>query len=137
MKNLLLRRLIPPVAAAAFLIWAPFSATATEKARHTSDAAIPAHQWDVIDIAFKVDRLPAHPVDAPFSAVFKGTGNEIELHGFYNDGNEYLLRFTPPASGTWTYETRSVVEALDGLSGTLAVKPARKGRKGGIRVHSE
>jgi len=137
MKNLHLRKLILPIVATSLLVTAPPSTVAIEKARHTTDAAIPARQWDVIDIAFTVGLPSSHPVDVPFSAVFKGNGAETEVHGFYNGGNEYLLRFTPPTSGIWSYETRSTVASLDGLSGGLAVKPAREGRKGGIRVPPE
>lgn len=111
------------------------SAVAIEEIQYGSSKLVQFHQWDVIDIRFHAEGLPKQPVDASFSGVFENAGREIQVHGFYNGGSEYRLRFTPPSKGTWKYQTRSSIASLNGKSGDLRVFAPRKGRKGGIRVN--
>lgn len=112
-----------------------FSTQAIERVQHHSDRTFRPHQWDVIDIRFRAETLPAQPVDATFSAVFRNAGKELLVQGFYNGDREYLLRFTPPTPGAWTYETRSSIAPLNGKTGKLSVRTPRDGRKGGISVN--
>ena len=87
----------------------------------------------MLDLRFDVDDLADQPVDAEFSATFKNPeGVSLDVPGFYNGGNEYVVRFTPPTAGVWDYITHSSQRVLDGQRGELSVKPARDGRRGGV-----
>ncbi|MEM1443627.1 MAG: DUF5060 domain-containing protein [Verrucomicrobiota bacterium] len=91
--------------------------------------------WDVVDLAFEAENLPDEPVDVSFSAKFKNGPAEIEVSGFYNGGDEYLIRFTPSEEGEWTYETASELASLNNQSGILTVSAPAENRKGGIVVN--
>ncbi|MDF1850512.1 MAG: DUF4038 domain-containing protein [Verrucomicrobiales bacterium] len=101
------------------------------------DSSHSGHQWEVVDISFPVENLPEQPIDVSFSAIFQKGEKKIEVPGFYNGENEFVIRFTPPHSGEWKYRTDSSLAALKGRSGILDAANARKGRRGGIRVNSE
>lgn len=108
---------------------------ASEAVVHQQRGDIVARQWDVIDIRFPVDDVPENPIDVEFSADFASEeGKSLSVAAFYNGNKEFLIRFTPPSSGTWSYSTSSSLAPLDKQSGRLTVRPASSNRKGGIRI---
>jgi hypothetical protein len=112
-----------------------FPCQAVQQSRHQPGNTLQARQWDVMDITFEVGAIPEKPVDCEFTAVFKDdTGTRMEVVGFYSGDRCYVMRFTPPSAGTWRYVTRSKVPALDAQKGTLSVRKARPGRKGGVVI---
>lgn len=63
-----------------------------------------ARRWDVLDMVMEVAKVPPKPFDIELTASFAhSSGQELTVHGFYNGGNQYLIRFTPPLAGEWTY----------------------------------
>lgn len=116
---------------------------AIERAKHSASQPIHCQQWEVIDVAFELKNLPANPTDADFSATFTAESSDgesskpLSAAGFFDGGNRYVIRFTPPAPGVWRYTTQSSVEALNGRSGALKVAAGKPGRKGGIIVDEE
>ena len=112
-----------------------YPATSTEVIVHNANQVASAHQWDVVDIRFRVDTTPKQPVDIEFAATMQGPdGASLTVPGFFNGDDEYIIRFAPPTEGRWRYATRSSLEALNGKAGDLSVAPARDGRKGGIII---
>ncbi|MCS7466044.1 DUF4038 domain-containing protein [Stieleria sp. ICT_E10.1] len=108
---------------------------AGEAVLHRQGGETTAGQWDVLDIRFRVDRVPGNPIDVAFSADFSSEqGQSLSVKGFYNGNDEYLIRFTPPSAGTWSYSTSSRLEPLDQQSGRLTVRPAASHRKGGVQI---
>lgn len=58
------------------------------------------------------------------AATFSQGGKKLDVPGFWDGGNVFRLRFSPPTMGEWTYVTRSNRPELDGKSGRLtAVAP--------------
>ena len=111
------------------------SATAKEEVIYQVDSAVSAHQWEVTDIAFHVDDAMSQPADVDFNAMFSSaTGESFKVPGFYNGANQFVVRFTPPSPGKWSYVTSSTLNDLNGLKGELQVAAARNGRKGGIVI---
>ena len=97
-----------------------------------------ATKWDVCDLRFSVDTIPDQPVDVQLSATFtNSSGGRIDIPGFYDGGADYVVRFTPPDAGAWTYVTYSSLPALNGKKGALSVGPSRKERKGGVVLDPE
>lgn len=110
-------------------------AAASESVVHNQNAAIEARQWSVLDILFKVKELPEASSAVDFNAEFRNTqGKQLTIAGVDNGAGEYLIRFTPPSDGTWTYSTKSSVNELNNQTGQLNVQPPEAGRKGGIIV---
>ena len=52
--------------------------------------------------------------------------------GFYDGGDQFKIRFSPPFEGHWSYVVKSNVAALSGHEGTIAVGPAAAGRHGPV-----
>ena len=108
---------------------------AGETVIHGQAAQIAASQWDVLDIRFRIDELPDNAIDVECSANFKSEhGDTLSVSAFYNGDNEFLVRFTPPSPGIWTYSTSSSEASLNNLAGKVTVRPADRQRKGGILV---
>lgn len=108
---------------------------AGEAVIHGEHDEFAASQWDVIDIRFPLRETPANPIDVEFSATFESdNAKSLSVAAFYNGNNEFVIRFTPPSPGIWSYSTTSRIAALDNLSGRLAVRPARHKRRGGIQI---
>ncbi|MCM2369166.1 DUF5060 domain-containing protein [Aporhodopirellula aestuarii] len=94
---------------------------------------VSARQWDVLDLTFEVNEVPPQPVDVEFWATFTdATGQQLEVPGFYNGSTEYVIRFTPPTAGEWSYVTHSKLSQLDGNTGAVSAAAASEGRRGGL-----
>jgi len=116
----------------------PISAFAGLTANYTPDIQIQGTQWGVIDITFQATELPSNPVDLDFSASLTSPSNKtLRVHGFYNGGHEYVIRFTPPEPGQWLFKTESTTASLNNLEGTLQANKPEEGRKGPIGVNPE
>ncbi len=80
--------------------------------------------------------------DSILRAQFRGPGGEkLVTYGFWDGGNNWKVRFAPPAAGRWTYETVSRDPGLNGLRGaceatgwTEEEKTANRTRRGFIHV---
>lgn len=94
-----------------------------------------AEQWRPFDLSFESDTLPQHPEDARFAVTFQSeSGESLQVNGFYDGKQRYVLRFSPNSAGRWTFQTQSELPALDAKTGHLTVRPASEGRQGGIRI---
>ncbi|HUC92874.1 MAG TPA: DUF5605 domain-containing protein [Paenibacillus sp.] len=72
-----------------------------------------------------------------FSARFACLNRTVEAEGFYDGNGEYCVRFMPDVQGTWTFETFSNAEDLNGLNGTLEVREPSEGNRGIVRVDKQ
>ncbi len=108
---------------------------AAESVQHRADQVVSAHQWDVVELGFRVETLSSQPADVEFTGTFSNDlGKRLEVPGFYNGDHDYVIRFTPPSAGRWSYVTKSSASDLDGKSGNLDAAAARDGRKGGVVI---
>ncbi|MBN2413451.1 DUF4038 domain-containing protein [candidate division KSB1 bacterium] len=91
---------------------------------YAGDKTLQCPQWDVLDIEFIVREIPADPFETAFSAVFRGPQNSVlKIPGFFNGDKYFLLRFSPPQPGLWTFETSSSLPALAGKRGSVECTP--------------
>lgn len=121
-----------PLFLAAVLVLFTSVATAANKTRFSKET-VSAFQWEVLDISFAVQESADEPFDQTFRAKFKDdSGQAVSVAGFFNGTKEYVLRWTAPKPGSWSFETESSITELNGLIGKVNVLPARTGRKGGI-----
>lgn len=78
-------------------------------------------QWEVVDFTFKA-KPNNNPFTSNFIASFKGPENiQLEIPGFYNGSNEWIIRFSASQIGNWTFTTSSELKALNGKSGKLTI----------------
>ena len=94
-------------------------------------------KWEVADIPFKASvKKGQDPFAVDFSASFIGPGGEIlEIPGFYNGSNEWVIRFSASISGKWDYITHSSVKKLNDKKGSLTIlDESNPGQHGGIII---
>ena len=103
--------------------------------RYEDNTTYPCARWDVTDVSFTCPQPLANPFDVAFGAVFRGpNGAELSVPGFYDGGQTFVLRFSPPDVGTLAFETYASVAALAGLRGTVEAGPPRPGEHGPVVV---
>ncbi|MEM9251430.1 MAG: DUF5060 domain-containing protein [Planctomycetota bacterium] len=84
-------------------------------------------QWQVVDLPFDADQPAAQPFDIEFSATFTSDGgDELTVPGFYDGDARWVIRFSPPKTGDWTYTTRSDLASLNGRTGQLTATPSTR-----------
>ncbi|MEZ6136741.1 MAG: DUF5060 domain-containing protein [Pirellulaceae bacterium] len=121
----------------AFVILCQYSlVSAIDRVEYVHGNDIKAEQWDVTDVVFHSDGSSVAGLKQTFSATFSHeTADSISVDGFYDGESDYVIRFTPPASGKWTFITQSSLAELNDHQGTLNATPAVDGRKGGVLVN--
>jgi len=84
-------------------------------------------KWQVIDIEFEAKIKTDNPFAIQFGAELKSNlGKTMNVPGFYNDDNTWVIRFCPPKEGTWTFITWSTESKLTGKSGSVEVSANTK-----------
>ena len=98
---------------------------------------VPVYQ--PVDLQVQVEKALAHPFELTFGAVILGTdGDRYTIPGFFNGGQSFVIRFSPPAPGKWSFRTFSSLAALAGLEGQLsAVENTNAKILGPIKAHPE
>lgn len=86
--------------------------------------SIETEEFDPIDLVFKIKQDSKNsPYNVLLSAVFTSPQNRtLTVLGFYNDHDEYVIRFSPNELGNWSYLTSSSLPALSGINGSISVK---------------
>lgn len=96
-------------------------------------------KWEVFDIPFKAVTVSINPFTAEFTGVFiHESGKEMNIPGFYNGSNTWIIRFSPSLEGEWTYTTHSDFAALDHKKGKVMVTPNdKKDRHGAVVINEK
>lgn len=85
------------------------------------------YKWKVLDIPFDSRKRIENPFDVIFGAIITHqNGKNLQIPGFYNNDDSWLLRFSLPDEGTWSFTTNSTLPGLSGISGLIIIKPDRK-----------
>ena len=98
--------------------------------------SVPIHQWEVYSLSFKSTNKYLNPysqigVDGTsdlLQVTFVGTSGEakdkkITLIGFWNDGTQWRVNFSPAYTGSWKYTSSSRDKSMNGKKGTFEVIP--------------
>ncbi len=96
-------------------------------------------QWERFEFSQTVELPAGNPfTEVRFSATVGGAGLERTVEGFYDGDRDgaavFRLRFLGEAPGEYTFQTRSNLPALDGLTGAYTVTPAAEGVHGPVRA---
>lgn len=93
---------------------------------HAYGEYVAIEQWGVFEAAFEGPAEGNPFVDVELTAVFTQGSRSVKVCGFYDGEGIYRIRFSPPARGEWTYETRSNQPKLAGQTGSLkAIQPGK------------
>ena len=69
-----------------------------------------------------------------WSATFSQGEKRVTVPGFWDGGGTYKVRFSPPTTGEWRYETRSSTPGLNGQSGAFTVTAPTANNHGPLEV---
>ncbi|HWA28020.1 MAG TPA: DUF5060 domain-containing protein [Lacunisphaera sp.] len=99
-------------------------------------AAAPAtvEKWGVFELELKGPATGNPFLEVRFSAVFTNGATTVDVPGFYDGEGVYRVRFSPPAVGTWRYETKSNRWELTGKLGTFSATAPSATNHGPVRV---
>jgi hypothetical protein len=91
-------------------------------------------KWEVFELKLKAKHHYLNPYSAITAetkegfvqVVFSGTGGEANgkkmvVFGFWDGGQNWKVRFAPPLTGTWTYQSLSKDPGLSNVKGKLEV----------------
>ncbi len=99
------------------------------------DTRFSARQWEVKDVTFTGPVTLDAPLDVGAVAEVLGPNNEqMRVPLFSNGGSEFVLRFTPPSPGEWSFQTTSKVSELNGLTGIITAESATPNAHGPIGI---
>lgn len=98
-----------------------------------------APQWGVVDIVLAGPSDSTPDTDIRLSATFRktspsGKDTELTIPGFYDGNGVYRIRFSPPSTGAWAYQTHSNHRTLDHHTGTIEATDPAPGNHGPVRV---
>ncbi len=94
-------------------------------ARAIGDNTPHVERWGLWDMALDGPAKGNPYVEVRLTATFERGDRQIIVPGFWDGGDKYRIRFSPPEEGEWRYVTGSNRPELDGRSGKLtAVAPA-------------
>jgi len=84
-----------------------------------------AKLWQPVEWSFQNSSHAGNPYDLIAHATFthKKSNNQIKTELFYNGGDKWTLRFTGTEVGPWDFITKSKDPELDGLKGSVMIKP--------------
>lgn len=97
-------------------------------------AAPGVEQWGVFELTLTAPAEGNPYLDVQWSATFTQGTRQITVPGFWDGGETYRLRFSPPTLGEWRYATRSSTPALDGQRGTFTVGASTGSNHGPVEV---
>jgi hypothetical protein len=96
---------------------------------------IPVERWGVFELVLKGPNSDTAYVDVTFAAAFKSNNGEtVTVPGFYDGDGKYKVRFSPPATGRWTFETTSNRDELAKNAGSLIATPPSANNHGPVKV---
>ena len=93
-----------------------------------------AEQWGVYEAAFASPACDDPYVEVQLSARFMQGPRTVVVPGFWDGGDMYRIRFSPPSSGDWRYETTSNRSELDGRAGSFTVAKPSATNHGPVQV---
>ncbi len=91
-------------------------------------------KWDYCELSLSGPTAGNPFVGTEFSATFTNGDRSFEPEGFYDGDGIYKVRFMPDHEGTWTYQTKSNRQELNGKRGRFTCIAPSEGNHGPVRV---
>jgi hypothetical protein len=93
-----------------------------------------ADRWGVFEVTATGPASGNPYLDVQWSATFSQGEKRVTVPGFWDGDDTYKVRFSPPTTGEWRYETRSSTPALNGNSGVFTVTAPTGNNHGPVEV---
>ena len=93
-------------------------------------------KWGLFEAAFSGPADGNPFVDVTLEVDFALGARRVATPGFYDGDGVYRVRFMPDTEGEWTFRTRSIAPALDGLSGSFRCGAPGANNHGPVRVRN-
>jgi hypothetical protein len=92
-------------------------------------------QYQPVDVVYKAKHVN-NPLELAFGANVKNEeGKSLQIEGFYNDNNQFIIRFSASKTGIYSFETYSSNPELSGLRGQIKVtQNANPNLHGGLTI---
>jgi hypothetical protein len=91
-------------------------------------------QWGLYEIALPGPAGGNPFLDTELSATFTSGPLSIDAPGFYDGAGIYRIRFMPPSTGPWQYQTHSNRKQLDDQTGQFICEKPTEANHGPVRV---
>lgn len=91
-------------------------------------------QWGVYEMELKGPSEGNPYMEHSIEAAFTNGKQSVTVPGFYDGNGIYKIRFSPDEIGEWTYETRSNLTALNGLTGDFRCIEPGTDNHGPLRI---
>ncbi|MGA2499338.1 MAG: DUF5060 domain-containing protein, partial [Tepidisphaeraceae bacterium] len=91
-------------------------------------------RWGVEEITLKGPSGGNPYLDVRLGARFIQGDRTIVVPGFWDGGDTYCIRFSPPTNGEWRYETKSATPDLNGKTGVFVVAAPSANNHGPVQV---
>jgi uncharacterized protein len=97
-------------------------------------SALAVERWGVFELGLRGAASGNPSLDVQWSATFSQGEQRVTVPGFYDGEGVYKVRFSPPAQGSWKYETRSDSPDLNGKSGSFYVEQPTENNHGPVEI---
>jgi len=94
----------------------------------------PVERWDVFELKLTGPSAGNPYLDTQLSARFSQGSTHMTVPGFYDGQGQYCVRFSPPASGRWTYVTTSTRTQLNGRTGAFTATSNSGNNHGPVEI---
>lgn len=94
-------------------------------------------QWGIFEVAFRGPISEDAAGQAVLGVVFERPGRSVRVPGFYDGEGVYRVRFSPPATGRWTWRSASASAELDGQEGVFECTAPGAGNHGPVRISDD
>jgi hypothetical protein len=99
---------------------------------------IKTRKWETIDIPFSVRADIPHPFEVELSCTFTGKKSDtLVVPGFYNGNRQWIVRFTPNATGRWKCTSQSTIKKMDGIEKNIEVSGNNPDNPGPVQINSD
>lgn len=82
-------------------------------------ASASVERWGIFEVTATGPASGNPHLDVQWSATFSQGEKRVTVPGFWDGGGTHKVRFSPPTTGEWRYETRSATPELNGKTGTF------------------
>ncbi|UZO82290.1 DUF4038 domain-containing protein [Aquimarina sp. ERC-38] len=95
-------------------------------------------KWEVLDIVLTTKNKIKSPFTTAFTTMFTHEGGaQIEVPGFYNGDNTWIIRFSSALTGKWRFTTVSEIKELNGKTGKITVTASNSNNHGAIVINKK
>lgn len=105
-------------------------------AARAASQAVQVEQWGLFETALTAPGA-SEPFRTAVTGVFTQGETTVRAPGFYDGGDVYRIRFSPPTLGAWRWRVESDLKALNGQEGRFEAIAPSSGNHGPVAVQDD